>query len=179
MYLYKRRGFYPQFRQTGKGFKRYVRYRKTGRIRQAACAGKHPPGAAARGNKPLRSVYAAVRGADAGAADAFAVRGQTAAWGVFGAMLLREDAGGYVLVAVVSFAAAVAITALCFRLRNRENQKKDGANKPTDTNRRRKANEETNPQHPAPVLHVADAAADSGLCGRYRKGDPAWHRCTE
>ena len=66
----------------------------------------------------------------AGAADALIVRGQTAAWGVFGAMLLREDAGGYVLVAVVSFAAAVAITALCFRLRNRENQKKDGADKP-------------------------------------------------
>ena len=40
--------------------------------------------------------------------------GQPAAWGVFGAMLLREDAGGYVLVAVVSFAAAAAITALCF-----------------------------------------------------------------
>ena len=45
-------------------------------------------------------------------------------------MLLREDAGGYVLVAVVSFAAAAAITALCFRLRSRENQKKDGADKP-------------------------------------------------
>ena len=57
--------------------------------------------------------------------------GQTAAWGVFGAMLLREDAGGYVLVAVVSFAAAVVITALCFRLRNRENQKKGGADKLT------------------------------------------------
>ena len=53
--------------------------------------------------------------------------GQTAAWGVFGAMLLREDAGGYVLVAVVSFAAAAAFTALCFRLRNRENRKKGGA----------------------------------------------------
>ena len=53
--------------------------------------------------------------------------GQTAAWGVFGAMLLREDAGGYVLVAVVSFAAAATITALCFRLRNREHRKKDGA----------------------------------------------------
>ena len=64
------------------------------------------------------------------AADAFAVQGQTAAWGSFGAMLLREDAGGYVLVAVVSFAAAAAITALCFRLRNRENQKKDGTDKP-------------------------------------------------
>ena len=56
--------------------------------------------------------------------------GQPEAWGVFGAMLLREDAGGYVLVAVVSFAAAAAITALCFRLRKRENQKKDGADKP-------------------------------------------------
>ena len=56
--------------------------------------------------------------------------GQTAAWGSFGAMLLREDAGGYVLVAVVSFATAVVITALCFRLRSREKQKKDGTDKP-------------------------------------------------
>ena len=56
--------------------------------------------------------------------------GQTAAWGSFGAMLLREDAGGYVLVGVVSFTAATVITALCFRLRIRENQKKDGTDKP-------------------------------------------------
>ena len=56
--------------------------------------------------------------------------GQTAAWGVFGAMLLREDAGGYVLVAVVSFAAAAAITALCMRFRIRENRKKGGTGKP-------------------------------------------------
>ena len=56
--------------------------------------------------------------------------GQPEAWGAFGAMLLREDAGGYVLVAVVSFAAAAAITALCFRLKNRENQKKGGTGKP-------------------------------------------------
>ena len=56
--------------------------------------------------------------------------GQTAAWGVFGAMLLREDAGGYVLVGVVCFAAAAAITALCFRLRSREKQKKGGTDKP-------------------------------------------------
>ena len=64
------------------------------------------------------------------AADVFAEQEQTAAWGVVGAMLLRQDAGGYVLVAVVSFAAAAAITALCFRLRNRENQKKGGEDKP-------------------------------------------------
>ena len=56
--------------------------------------------------------------------------GRTHAQGGFGAMLLREDAGGYVLVGVVSFAAAAAITALCFRLRIRENQKKDGTDKP-------------------------------------------------
>ena len=56
--------------------------------------------------------------------------GQPEAWGVFGAMLLREDAGGYVLVAVVFFAAAVVITALCFRLKSKENQRKDGTGKP-------------------------------------------------
>ena len=65
------------------------------------------------------------------AADALIAPGQTDTWGVFGAMLLREDEGGYVLVAVVSFAAAVVITALCFQLRKRENQKKDGTDKPT------------------------------------------------
>ena len=55
--------------------------------------------------------------------------GMAAAQGSFGAMLLREDAGGYVLVGVVCFAAAAAITALCFRLRNREKQKKGAADK--------------------------------------------------
>ena len=47
-------------------------------------------------------------------------QGQTAAQGVFGAMLLREDVGGYVLV----------ITALCCRLRSKENRRKDGTDKP-------------------------------------------------
>ena len=98
-------------------------------------------------------------------ADRVVGPGQPEAWGVFGAMLLREDAGGYVLVAVVSFAAAAAITALCFRLRNRENQKKTGRTSRTNTNRREKRHEETNTQHPASMLHGADAAADSGLRG--------------
>ena len=73
------------------------------------------------------------------AADVFAVQGQTAAWGVFGAMLLREDAGGYVLVAVVSFAAAVVITALCFHLRKKEWQGKDGAGKPAQREKEEKS----------------------------------------
>ena len=49
-------------------------------------------------------------------------QGQPEAWGVFGAMLLREDAGGYVLVAVVSFAAAVVVTVFCTRLRKNNKQ---------------------------------------------------------
>ena len=57
------------------------------------------------------------------AADVFAVQEQTAAWGVFGAMLLREDAGGYVLVGVAAFAAAVVLTVVCMRLHEREKQK--------------------------------------------------------
>ena len=49
--------------------------------------------------------------------------GQPEAWGAFGAMLLREDAGGYVLVGVAAFAAAVVLTVVCMRLHEREKQK--------------------------------------------------------
>ena len=73
------------------------------------------------------------------AAAALIVRGQTAAQGIFGAMLLREDADGYVLVAVVSFAAAVVITALCFRLRSKENRRKDGTDKPNQHEKEEKS----------------------------------------
>ena len=55
--------------------------------------------------------------------------GQPEAWGVFGAMLLREDAGGYVLLGTVSFAAAVVLTVLCIRLRDREKMRKDRADR--------------------------------------------------
>ena len=48
--------------------------------------------------------------------------GQPEAWGVFGAMLLRDDAGGYVLVGVVCFAAAVVVTVFCTRLRKNNKQ---------------------------------------------------------
>lgn len=50
--------------------------------------------------------------------------GQPEAWGVFGAMLLHEDAGGYVLVGVAAFAAAVVLTVVCMRLHEREKQKR-------------------------------------------------------
>ena len=112
-----------------RGFKRYVRYRKTGRVKQRVRENTRR-----RQRREAISLSAACMLLFAvltQAAGTVVGPGQTAAWGVFGAMLLREDAGGYVLVAVVSFAAAVVITALCFRLRNRENQKKGGADKLT------------------------------------------------
>ncbi|MBQ3404786.1 MAG: glycosyltransferase [Oscillospiraceae bacterium] len=37
-----------------------------------------------------------------------------------GSSLLADSAGGYVLVAVAAFIAAVAVTTLCFRLRDRQ-----------------------------------------------------------
>ena len=57
------KGFLSRISKNPEGrFKRYVRYRKTGRIRQAAGAGKHPPEAAARGNKPLRFLPDVIHG---------------------------------------------------------------------------------------------------------------------
>ena len=58
-------------------------------------------------------------------ADTVVGPGMAAAQGSFGAMLLREDAGGYVLVGVVAFAAAVLLTAVCMRLRERDIRKEN------------------------------------------------------
>ena len=48
--------------------------------------------------------------------------------GMYGAILLHEDAGGYVLVAVVSFNVAVVITALCIKFRKRGQKSQDTEN---------------------------------------------------
>lgn len=47
---------------------------------------------------------------------------QITARGMYGSILLHEDAGGYVLAGVISFATAVMITVLCIRLREREHR---------------------------------------------------------
>ena len=47
------------------------------------------------------------------------------ATGMYGTILLHEGAGGYVLVAVISFTVAVVITALCIKFRNREQKSQD------------------------------------------------------
>ena len=43
--------------------------------------------------------------------------------GAYGATLLADSAGGYVLVAVATFMLAVVITVVCMRLHEREKQK--------------------------------------------------------
>ena len=55
-----------------------------------------------------------------------AVQGQPMdASGMYGTILLHEGAGGYVLAGVISFTAAVVITALCIKLKERELHRKD------------------------------------------------------
>ena len=55
-----------------------------------------------------------------GTVSAAVGQAQVTAQGMYGSILLHEDAGGYVLVGVVSFAVAVVITVLCIKLRERE-----------------------------------------------------------
>ena len=47
------------------------------------------------------------------------------AMGMYGTILLHEGAGGYVLVAVISFTVAVVITALCIKFRKRGQKSQD------------------------------------------------------
>ena len=44
-------------------------------------------------------------------------------YGMYGTILLHENVGGYVLVAVATFMLAVVITVVCMRLHEREKQK--------------------------------------------------------
>ena len=53
--------------------------------------------------------------------------------GAYGATLLADSAGGYVLVGVASFTAAAVLTVVCMRLHEREKRKKD--NKPNKEER--------------------------------------------
>ena len=45
--------------------------------------------------------------------------------GAYGATLLSDSAGGYVLVGVASFTAAAVLTVVCMRLHQREKREKD------------------------------------------------------
>lgn len=55
----------------------------------------------------------------AGVIGTFGGRVRGTVQGLFGSAMLLDDAGGYVLVGVISFAAAVAITVMCIRHREK------------------------------------------------------------
>ena len=47
---------------------------------------------------------------------------------MYGTILVHEGAGGYVLVAVISFTVAVVITALCIKFRKKGQKSQDAEN---------------------------------------------------
>ena len=51
--------------------------------------------------------------------------GAPAVQGAYGATLLSDSAGGYVLVGVASFTAAAVLTVVCMRLHEREKREKN------------------------------------------------------
>lgn len=51
--------------------------------------------------------------------------GAAAVQGAYGATLLADSAGGYVLVGVASFTAAAVLTVVCMRLHEREKREKN------------------------------------------------------
>ena len=82
---------------------------------------------ARRGRYGLAGMCTALLAVLVGAVDAAAGQPQAATEGTFGAMLLHEAAGGYVLVGVVSFTAAMVLTVLCIRYREKRRRESGAA----------------------------------------------------
>ncbi|WP_242822980.1 hypothetical protein [Syntrophobotulus glycolicus] len=70
-------------------------------------------------SEALSALCLMLTGSLVGAIGALGGRGQGSVTGLYGATMLFEDAGGYVLVGVIAFAAAVAITVLCIHYREK------------------------------------------------------------
>ena len=68
----------------------------------------------------LSALCLLLTGCLAGAISAFSGKGQSCVPGLYGATMLFEDAGGYVLVGALAFVTAVAITVLCIRYREKK-----------------------------------------------------------
>ena len=75
-----------------------------------------------RGICRLSALCAALSAFLVGTVHTVAGQTQITARGMYGSILLHEDAGGYVLVGVISFSTAVMSTVLCIRLREREHR---------------------------------------------------------
>lgn len=82
----------------------------------------------------LSSLCAVLAVALVGAFGAMAGGGQGGtAPGFYGAMLMGDDAGGYVVVGVLAFMAGVVVTALCLRYGRKTEKQRHEHNKDTFT----------------------------------------------
>lgn len=94
---------------------------------------------------------------------------QMAAQGMYGSVLLYKDAGSYVLVSVVSFVLAVAVTLCCIRLRNRERGVRDRKKRMHYRKGRTAQNEKegkTNLWNTAEYEHALNVIIGAGMGGR-------------
>ena len=98
----------------------YVRYRKACCAGKKANSGTPPQTGAAEHPQSVCPVRPAVPIPCGNGRDG---AGPMDTAGMYGAILLHEGAGGYVLVAVAVFTLAVVITVICMRLHERERQK--------------------------------------------------------
>lgn len=81
-----------------------------------------------RETRRITALYAActlLSAALVGAVDTFAGPKQAALSGMYGSMLLHEGAGGYVLVGVLAFSAAVVLTVVCIRFRGKDRRRNE------------------------------------------------------
>ena len=67
----------------------------------------------------LSALCLLLMGSLVGVISAFSGKGQSCVRGLYGATMLFEDAGGYVLVGALAFVVAVAITVLCIHYREK------------------------------------------------------------
>lgn len=106
---------------------------------------------------------------------------QITARGMYGSILLHEDAGGYVLVGVISFSTAVMITVLCIRLREREHRGQGTGKGNASQQREGKINEKTKKTDlcgAALQFHGIFSGLHAGIGSRNRTADesPDIHR---
>ena len=106
---------------------RHVWYRKAYRIGKKTNAWIPPPPGAAHSLPSVRSVCPVLFLSLVGAMGIMQSRPINAT-GMYGTILLHEGAGGYVLVAVISFTVAVVITALCIKFRKKGQKSQDAEN---------------------------------------------------
>ena len=94
-----------------------------------------------RGIRRLSALCAALSAFLVGTVHTVARPDAITARGMYGSILLHEDAGGYVLVGVISFSTAVMITVLCIRLREENTADKAREKETHRNNGREKINE--------------------------------------